>query len=47
MPYFVFVDVLVIEILEFVRKIMYSYNVSVGLIIVNITKSKRVNENII
>ena len=44
MPYLVFVDVLVIEILEFCRKIMY---VSVGLIIVNNTRSKRVNENII
>ena len=44
------VDVLIIEILEFGRKIMYmyvQYNVWMGLIIVNNTRSKRVNENII
>ena len=43
MPNFMLVDVLVIEILEFGRKI----NVSMRLIIVNNTRSKRVKENII
>ena len=48
MPNFILVDALIIEILEFGRKIMYSIMiVSMGLIIVNNTRSKRVNENII
>ena len=47
MLYFILVDVLVIEILEFGRYNNVQYNVSVGLIIVNNTRSKMVNENII